>query len=381
MFDNAIIMAGGVGSRLWPASTPQLPKQFFDPGIGMPLLQATVERVAAAFDRHPAGGGAIVIVTHHRQLEQSIALCAQLPRQLRSRIVLIGEPAGRNTAAAIALALAWLQRRPDATARRPGSGGSPVEAQPSGTSAVFPADQLIAPPEHFAADMAAGDAVARAGWLVTFGIRPTRPETGYGYIERGAPITDAATDVSSIDARRANFHEKPDADRAGQFLATGNHLWNTGIFLFPDRLMLQELATWLPETTFAHLPPTISRPDSLTVVEPDGALEQRYRTLPDISIDYAIMERSARVAVVAAHFDWSDAGSWDELATLAEQGKLPHTDRAISIDSAGNFVSADCPVALCGVNDLIVVMSGGRLLICRRGASQLVRKAAEADAQ
>lgn len=362
MTDHVIILAGGSGSRLWPASTSARPKQFLDPGTGRSLLQMTIERAAAV-----APTARIVIVTHVSQLQDIVAECLSLTA-LRERLVVLPEPHMRNTAPAVAFAATWLAD----------SGAT------DGVTLVLASDHLIAPAERFAADLRKGEELARQGQLVVFGVPPTRPETGYGYIEQGEPREQGF--------RVCAFREKPDGATAQQYLDAGSFFWNSGMFLFRTDVLLREMETHEPaipkvfaavgelpyEKRRTSLP--VEHREGVTVAWQSSFLEQLYADLPAISLDYAVMERSSAVAMVPVSFMWNDVGSWDEMAQLVDDQVVPAPPAPAvwALESQGTYVYADQPVVLCGVEDLVVVVRDGRVLVARRGAGQLVKEAVEA---
>lgn len=361
-------MAGGSGTRLWPASIPSAPKQLMRIGPagadGRPLslVQQAVLRALAATPEGP-----IVIVTHRDHVEPIAAHVRELAGgaatpgpDLLSRVVYLPEPVARNTAPAIALGVRWIAQ----------------EMPPDASVLVLTADHVIEPVDRFAADAGLAAQLAGEGYLVTFGIAPTRPETGYGYIQAGAGLAAGLV----VDA----FREKPNRETAEEYLRRGNFYWNAGMFAFTAGRFTAELATHAPEIARAFEAAggdigLDSRPDGSRAADPD-ALAPVYESLPKASIDYAVMEKSERVAVVPASFAWSDVGSWDEAASLSpspDRATAPGAASVVEIESTDNHIDSDLPVALCGVSGLHVIVKNGRVLVCRRGESQLVKDAVE----
>lgn len=353
MVDSVLILAGGSGTRLWPASTRTRPKQFMELGDGESLLAKAVERARCACPH-----GKVVIVTHHSQVDQTVeVLVAEAPG---SGALVLPEPMARNTAPAIAAGLRFLESRGE-----------------SGITLVLPADHLITPLDEFVDDMERGVALAREGNLVTFGIKPHRPETGYGYIEAGGPVLQGRSVRS--------FREKPDRKTAEAYFEAGTYLWNSGMFMFDGQVFLRELEQFQPEIT-QGIPADQQlfklHGEEVAIIGDQADLEQRYAHLPNISADYAVMEKSQLCTVVEARFRWNDVGSWDEVAHIApelhDRTWNPEGDTpVIEIESSDNFVFADMPVALIGVEGLHIVQKNGMLLITRKGQAQKVKDVVE----
>ena len=388
MVDNVVVLAGGTGTRLWPASLRTRPKQFLDPGTGASLLRMTLERAAAVTEK-----GRIIIVTHKEQVAPLIEELSQL-ESLRERVLVLPEPAMRNTAPAITLAITYL------ALNEPGEG----------TTLVLAADHIITPVDKFAEACERADTLAREGSLVTFGITPTRPETGYGYIEAGESITlgsesshgpdDSSSGSSNHGPGRrvTAFREKPDQATAKAYVEAGNFLWNSGMFVFRNDSYLAALNKHQPDVAKGfeaiQLLETHERQDKLPVESRNGVevawdgsyLAEVYGELPKISIDYAVMEKAAEVggvAVVEPEFEWNDVGSWDEMAELAEAGvlggaKAGSTGADLYTAGANNvYAFSDLPVAVCGVDDVSVIVKNGKVLVVKRGESQLVKEIVE----
>ena len=341
-----VILSGGSGTRLWPMSTPEKPKQFLALTADETMLQLTAQRTTGA-----AFGAPIVVanVRHADEIE------AQLADIGIGEHLLILEPAARNTAPAIALAA--------------------LAAEGSNPLLIMPSDHVISDVGAFHAAIHAALPLVAEGWLVTFGIAPDAPETGYGWIKVGDEISGGVHRV-------AKFVEKPPRDRAEAMLATGDHSWNGGIFLFRADIYLAALAVHAPEMLAAcQLAMAKARREG-TRIFPDA---EAFAAAPDNSIDYAVMEKAERVAVVPVSMGWNDVGSWDALHAISELDAAgnAHASGAagevIAIDTTNCLVRTDgMRVALVGVDDLIVVASGTDVLILPRGRSQEVKKLIEA---
>ena len=340
MVDHVFILAGGSGTRLWPASTRNNPKQFLSLSGNKSLLALTIER-ARGLDIP----GEIVIITLEDQLGGILEECSSL----QGGITVIPEPFARNTGPALALGAKYVASKHSR----------------DDTILVLAADHLISPQAQFASDVKKAAELAEQGMLVTFGIPPTFASTGYGYIEEGEPVGPGA--------KVASFREKPDRETAEEFLERGNYYWNSGMFLFSAGLFLDEVTKHEAEITdaFAGLGDfSEERRGNAIVACRDEAVRKSYEKAPKISVDYAVMERSGQVGVIKAAFDWNDIGSWDEVAALGAEG----TGEVFRVDSEGTYVYSDTPVALCGVDDLIVIVKNGRVLVCRKGETQKVKE-------
>jgi mannose-1-phosphate guanylyltransferase len=344
MTDNdnayAIIMAGGSGTRFWPLSRSDRPKQFLSLGPdSRSLLRATAERVWALIPPERT-----LVVTSELLREQ---VERELPELGATRV--LAEPVGRNTAPCIGWAATHVRR-----------------LDPNAVMTVLPADHYIGDSEAYVETLRRGLEAATHGDYVTIGIRPTRAETGYGYIEVGGEL-----DPGVFRARR--FVEKPNRQRAEQFVASGGFLWNSGMFFF--------LASRILEAIDLHLPglgEQLQRYESAAETDQEAALvAETYASLPAVSIDHGIMEKVDSVSVVPGTFDWSDLGSWSSAWELSPKDELGNVipDGGLVIDASRNYAWAPEGklVALVGVQDLVVVDSGDALLVVPRGRAQEVR--------
>ena len=349
LIDHVIIMAGGAGKRLWPASHSERPKQFMTVQGASSLFCSTVKRAASL-----NLSGKIVVVTHKNHVPAALEDASSLPEEIRSKLVLLAEPEARNTAPALSYAAAWLNKE---------------DGNDKAVVLVLAADHLIDDVESFSKDVEDASVLAEKGFLVVFGIKPGFPSTGYGYIEAG--------EKEASGYKVLSFKEKPDQKTAEEFLKAGNFFWNSGMFTYRLDTFAEELKAGTPDMIIPFEKgitfPASEVSEQVTFVNPDAQLTQLYKSLPRDSIDYALMEKSENIAMVSARFDWNDVGSWDVIAQLNPPSRQP----VFETGGNGNFVYGDIPVAFCGVNDLIVVMEKGKLLICKKGASQQVKAAAE----
>jgi len=337
-----VILSGGSGTRLWPMSRPERPKQMLSLTAEQTMLQLTALRA-----KDPTLFAQPIIVANGLHADM---IEAQLATIDVAAAILLLEPTARNTAPAIALAA--------------------LTADPGAPLLVMPSDHVILDTQAF------HDAIARAlplvadNWLVTFGIMPDAPDTGYGYMRLGEDIVAGAHQV-------AQFLEKPNEERAVQMLAAGGHVWNAGIFLFRADAFLDALSVFQPEMLAACRVAIQRAQTTGSRIYPDA---EAFAASPSDSIDYAVMEKAEKVACVPVDMGWSDVGSWDSLYAISDKTSEGNAVRgAVHIFESNNcLVHSDGPnVSLIDVEDLIVVVSGNDILILPRGHSQHVRKAAD----
>ncbi len=329
-------MAGGSGTRFWPKSRRRHPKQFLEIGGNDSLIAQTAERVAAI-----VGWDRLIVVTGKEHAEHALS---ELPGLMEHNLLV--EPVGRNTAPCIAWANSVIRHR-----------------SPHARVAVLPADHFIGDVAGFRTFLdAAFSAVSDR--ILLFGMVPTHPETGYGYIEKGDRVGE--TKGKPIHAVR-RFVEKPDQQTAEHYFDSGKFLWNSGMFVFPVEAMSEEIAIHLPELK-----------EKIAELEASPKeIARIYPTMPGISIDYGIMEKSERSAVIPAAFAWSDIGSWDAATEVYVPDELDNVviGHAVLHQSQRAFVdsSAGRMVAVIGCEDIIVVDTPDAVLVVKRGCSQEVK--------
>jgi len=362
MINDCLIMAGGSGTRLWPASSLKKPKQFLsavkdgtESFFSLSLERAL--RVVAEND------GRVIVIMGKNHLSSVITACSTLSASEKKRLVLIPEPEAKNTAPAIACAIAYAGK----------TGGW------NRTMLVLTSDHIIKPLEFFLKDSSIAAQFAERNKLVVFGISPSGPETGYGYIETAENL---AGDVYAVAA----FREKPDRETAERFFASKKYFWNSGMFAFCGDFLMEEYRRLAADVSspFENLKPpdkkSYTKTEGLRVLDTWAGLDKAYNQAQRVSFDYAIAEKCAQTVMIRAAFDWIDIGSWDDYARLLSGNSA----KDVYIAGAdGCFVDSDISVALAGVDDLIVVIRSGKdgsppaALITQKGKTQLVRDIVE----
>ena len=345
---HAVIMAGGSGTRFWPASRGAWPKQLLPIGTDRPLVEETLDRLAPLIPAERT-----LIVTNAMYADMTAELLSEVPRQN-----IIGEPTGRDTAACIGLAALILKKR-----------------DPDAVMAVMPSDHIIRPAGRFRESLEAAETVLKGNRdaLITFGIRPAFPATGYGYILKGDPVT-MNRDFPFFEVQA--FREKPDLETARGFLEAGGYCWNAGIFCWRADTILSLLARLLPELHKGLLELT-------PVVDREGfneALATVYPGLTKISIDIGVMEKAERRIVAEVDYAWDDVGSWAALPRLIkadDDGQVVQGE-VVSVDSKNNIVAArGGVVGLVNVEGLIVVHTPDATLVCHKEDAERVKTLVE----
>jgi mannose-1-phosphate guanylyltransferase len=344
-----VILAGGVGSRFWPVSTPSRPKQILPLASEQPLIRDTVERILPLV---PAERLRILTGAHLAE-----PILGAVPGLEHANFLL--EPRAAGTAPVLAWAAAELERR-----------------DPDAVMVSLHADHVIHPPEAFRQLIAdAAELAVEHGRLFTIGAVPTRPETGYGYIRLGDALGEAARERGeaprpdrAVGYRVARFVEKPARATAEEYLASGEYLWNTGLFVWRAADLLDQLERHTPE--LAELIPVLR----------EGGTEEFFRRAPTLSIDEGLLERSDRVGVVRATFDWDDVGAWDAVYRTRPadaQGNVV-LGEAYAVESRGTALYADDgPIVAFGVEDLIVVRTAGVTFVAHRDRAPELKRMLE----
>ncbi len=350
-----IILSGGAGTRLWPISRESNPKPFIKLPDGQSLIEKTYSRALSM-----EGVAEVLTVTNRdyyfRCKDEYEQVISSKETGISPGFIL--EPQGRNTAPAIALAALYVQ----------------LQHGPDAVMLVLPSDHLISDMPAFAGDVQKAVALAHAGWLVTFGIRPTTPETGFGYLQAGAPIEEG---FSTTGLQALRFVEKPDVDTARGYLADGNYFWNAGMFCFTASAFLNALAQTAPELHQGVLSCWEAAQGTWDskrrVVELPQAV---FSALPDISVDYAVMEKAERVAIVPASFDWNDIGSWNSIAELTApdaQGNRIQGE-AVTHNVTNTYLRSETRViGAIGLEDIMVIDTPDAVLVAHRSQVQDIK--------
>lgn len=336
---KGVILAGGSGTRLWPLSRDNYPKQFLKLNGGKSLIQQTAERLLRLLSEED-----IIVLTNDNYKFHVRADLESISPAFNKHIIL--EPEKRNTAPAIALVVKYC-----------------IEILNCGRDEVIfisPSDHIITPDESFVDALIKAEQIAKQGYIVTFGIKPIRPETGYGYIKiRGQESGIIRQDFYKIE----NFVEKPDLEAAKKYIEEGNYFWNSGMFAFSIGTIIEE---------FNQLSPDISNNLKLSFKE----LIANFKEMPNISIDYAIMERSDKVVTMPLDIYWNDIGSWDSLVEMFKQdskGNVKIGD-VIEVNTSNSLIIGDSRlIAAVGIDNLLVAETDDAILIAKRGESQNVK--------
>lgn len=344
---NAVILAGGSGTRLWPLSTPSFPKQFLPLPNGRSMIQESLARVEGIISPERAW-----VVTGRSMIE---LVREHLPSLPVSQI--LGEPVGRSTAAAIGWAAATIARR-----------------DPQATMMVLTADHVITKIDVFKQALRLADRLARQGLLVTLGIKPTGPATGYGYIRYDAELSEGFDHQAFYGER---FVEKPNVAKAMSYLEDGHYVWNSGMFVWNVETILTEIKKHLPE--LAQKIGVIV--ESMGTAQERETLDEVWPTLQTISIDYGVMEKASTFAVIPVEIGWNDVGNWEQYGSLfpAEQDEVRCVGHHVGLGSSNIFVynNTQRQVYTIGLEDVVIVEMDDKTVICHKDEVQRVKELAE----
>ena len=354
---DIVILAGGFGERLWPASTALFPKQFITLSDGLSFLQTSIIRAVLL---EPSGK--ILIVTRPEiagTIESQVSMLREKVTEkeydkIRKDLYIVCEPCSRHTCAPILLSCKIAEIFAPAEEHR---------------ILVLASDHVISPAKKFVEDARKAAFHAKKGKFVLFAIPPLSPSTEFGYIKEGNSI-DASGSVFEIDS----FREKPDSKTAMEYLETGKYTWNSGMFLFDSKVFQEEIEKEMA-FQFKSFDGEKSVPYSeygqVKIIREWNAMDCAYKNCKSIAVDKAVAERTTQAAAVRASFSWNDAGSWDAISSL-DSG-----DKGICVDAGGNYILSDLPVSICGASNLVVVCKNGKILVMKKGSSENMRKLVE----
>ncbi len=365
---SVVILAGGFGERLWPASSRVFPKQFITPDKELSFLQQALHRACRiSSGKTQSAPLPILVITRKDILDTTIKQCADFASGLEQtqrdiflkKLIVIAEPRSCHTAPPIALACRYIQNL----------------CKTEASVLVLTSDHVIKPLSAFISDVKTAVRQAHEGFFVCFAVRPTKAATGFGYIEAGEPlITQSNKNVYKI----ASFKEKPDIETAKRYIKSGRYYWNSGMFCFLPSFFMNELHLHAPEVA-KHFPesgfadePEIKKINSVALVANWQYMEDAYRKVPALSVDIAVAERTRKACAIQASFIWHDIGSWEDFAALFDKKE---TDKdLLKVHTSNCFVYSDIPAVLCGVRDIIVVVKNGNLLILKKDADNLLKE-------
>lgn len=335
---KSIVLAGGSGTRLFPLSRKNLPKQFLSFGYGESLLQKTIKRNIKIVKNEKE----VIIITNN---DYQFHVKNQLKELSIKDINIILEPISRNTAPAIALATKYILDK--------------LNSNEDEVLFISPSDHIIYPIEKFVDYVRKAEELAKDGYIVTFGINPSKPETGYGYIE-----ADLNTTLKNDAYKVKRFHEKPSLELAQKYLLSGNFFWNSGMFVFSIKTFLEELEKYSPEI--------YNLINSRTFEE----VIMDFSEMPDISIDYVIMEKTSKSVVIPLDIVWSDVGSWDSIYEVLDKDENNNVKvgNVIDIDTKNSLIfSSERLVTSIGIDNIIVVETPDTILVTKKGEGQKVK--------
>src|SRR5260370_4822656 len=344
---NAVILAGGSGTRVWPLRTTSFPKQFLPLPNGRSLMQESLGRIETLYAPERTEvlrGGVMGEQVHDHETSGAVQH-------------ILGEPVGRNTSAAVGWAAASIARK-----------------DPQAVMAVLTADHVITRIDAFNQALRLAGKLAEQGYLVTLGIKPTAPETGYGYIRYAAPLTEGFDHQAYYGER---FVEKPDVATAQAYLQDGHYVWNSGMFIWKVETILAELRMYLPE--LARKIEMIV--DAMGTARERAMLDELWPTLPTISIDYGVLEKTKNLVVIPVDIGWNDVGNWEQYGSLfpADEQMIRYVGHHQRLGSQNIFVYNNTArqVFTIGIEDMVVVEMDDKTVICHKDSVQRVKELAE----